>query len=70
MSLARGEVVVVDDRFAIRIKEMILEGVSGIAQGVNPTLLRVKLESFCPEAEGKGGKGARGSGGSRIKEAA
>jgi chemotaxis protein MotA len=57
-------------RDGIRIKEMVLEGVSGIAQGVNPTLLRMKLESYCPEAEGKAGKGGRGSGASRAKEAA
>jgi len=31
------------------IKEMILEGVSGIVEGLNPTLIRLKLESFNQE---------------------
>ena len=32
------------------IKEMILEGVSGIVEGLNPTLIRLKLEAFNQEA--------------------
>ena len=46
---------------------MILEGVIGIVEGLNPTLIRMKLESYNPHApetqEGqarKGGRGARG----------
>ncbi len=39
-------------RFRMRqttaIKEMILEGVTGIVEGRNPTLIRLKLESFDP----------------------
>lgn len=35
-------------REAVLTREMVLEGVSGIAQGLNPTLIRTKLESFCP----------------------
>lgn len=31
------------------IKEMILEGVSGIVEGLNPTLIRLKLEAFNQE---------------------
>ena len=53
-------------REAVLIKEMVLEGVSGIAQGLNPTLIRVKLESYCPPAgikevqeRGKAGSCAR-----------
>jgi chemotaxis protein MotA len=37
-------------RDAVLIREMVLEGVSGIAQGLNPTLIRIKLESFVPPA--------------------
>jgi chemotaxis protein MotA len=37
-------------RDAVLIREMIVEGVSGIAQGLNPTLIRIKLESFAPPA--------------------
>lgn len=37
-------------RDAVMIREMVLEGVSGIAQGLNPTLIRIKLESFVPPA--------------------
>jgi chemotaxis protein MotA len=35
-------------RDAVLMKEMVLEGISGIAQGLNPTLIRLKLESYCP----------------------
>ena len=31
------------------LKEMVLEGVSGIVEGLNPTLIRLKLNSFNPE---------------------
>jgi chemotaxis protein MotA len=37
-------------RDAVLLREMVLEGVSGIAQGLNPTLIRMKLESFVPPA--------------------
>lgn len=33
------------------IKEMVLEGVAGIVEGLNPTLIRLKLESFNQEME-------------------
>jgi chemotaxis protein MotA len=33
-------------RGAVMLKEMALEGVAGIAQGLNPTLIRLKLESY------------------------
>jgi len=33
-------------RAAVMLKEMALEGVAGIAQGLNPTLIRLKLESY------------------------
>jgi chemotaxis protein MotA len=35
-------------REAMLVREMALEGVSGIAQGLNPTLVRLKLESYLP----------------------
>ena len=33
------------------LKEMILEGVIGIVEGLNPTLIRLKLESFNQDPE-------------------
>jgi chemotaxis protein MotA len=33
-------------RHALLLKEMALEGVAGISQGLNPTLIRLKLESY------------------------
>jgi chemotaxis protein MotA len=36
-------------RQAVRLKEMALEGVAGISQGLNPTLIRMKLESYDPQ---------------------
>lgn len=33
-------------REAVLLKEMALEGVAGISQGLNPTLIRLKLESY------------------------
>jgi len=38
-------------RAAITISEMALEGVAGIAQGLNPTLIRLKLESYNQSAK-------------------
>jgi chemotaxis protein MotA len=35
-------------RQATSVKEMVLEGVTGIVEGRNPTLIRMKLESFDP----------------------
>jgi len=35
-------------REAIALQEMVLEGVVGIVEGLNPTLIRLKLESFDP----------------------
>ena len=37
-------------RDVVLLREMVLEGVAGIAQGLNPTLIRIKLESFAPPA--------------------
>lgn len=59
------------------MREMVLDGVSGIAQGLNPTLIRIKLESLAPPAlEPKKGKNAAmpkpaaGAPTTRSKEAA
>jgi len=49
-------------REAMVLKELMLEGVTGIVEGLNPTLIRMKLESFDPnppkpkkpKADGKG----------------
>jgi chemotaxis protein MotA len=48
-------------REAVLLREMVLEGVTGIAQGLNPTLVRIKLESFVPPApeSKKKAKGAK-----------
>ena len=46
-------------------KELILEGVAGIVEGLNPKLIRAKLESYLPEGhakEKKPEKSAKGSG--------
>jgi len=34
----------------IRLMELTMEGVTGIVEGMNPKLLRVKLEAFVPPA--------------------
>jgi len=38
-------------RATINLQEMILEGVAAIVEGLNPTLIRLKLESFDPRRE-------------------
>ena len=35
---------------AVRLMELTMEGVTGIVEGMNPKLLRVKLEAFAPPA--------------------
>jgi len=52
-------------RDAIVIKEMTLEGIVGIVEGLNPTLIRMKLEAFDQHPE-KSAK-PRGSGGKPDK---
>ncbi len=37
-------------------KDMILEGVIGIVEGLNPTLIRMKLDAYNPHPEGKKAK--------------
>ncbi len=41
----------------IQLKELLLEGVSGILEGMNPKLIRVKLEAF-QQSSGKAAKAA------------
>jgi chemotaxis protein MotA len=50
-------------RDVLLTKEMTLEGVIGIVEGLNPTLIRLKLESFNPQppASAKKVKAAKGS---------
>lgn len=48
-------------REAVLIREMALEGVSGIVQGLNPTLVRIKLESYSPPPPPKKAKQAKPS---------
>src|SRR5262249_38299365 len=54
-------------RDVVLTKEMILEGVIGIVEGLNPTLIRMKLESFSPPEpepkKAKAGKGAKAAAG-------
>jgi chemotaxis protein MotA len=40
----------------IQMKELMLEGVAGIVEGLNPKLIRVKLEAYAPPAAAKKGK--------------
>ena len=44
----------------VQMKELVLEGVLGIVEGLNPKLIRTKLEAFAPPepASGKSKKGA------------
>ena len=38
---------------AVQIRELMLEGVLGIAEGLNPKLIRIKLEAYLPPAPPK-----------------
>ena len=44
---------------AIEIKELILEGVAGIVEGLNPKLIRTKLEAYLDVAQPKSAKPAK-----------
>jgi chemotaxis protein MotA len=44
------------------VKEMMLEGVTGIVEGLNPTLIRMKLESFLPQQKNPKKSRAGGAG--------
>ena len=45
---------------ATMLREMAIEGIAAIVQGLNPTLIRLKLESYCAdEAEAKAAKKAK-----------
>ena len=47
-------------RTATRLRDMTLEGVVGIVEGLNPTLIRLKLESYVePADQGKAVKGGK-----------
>jgi chemotaxis protein MotA len=45
-----------------QLKELLLEGVSGILEGMNPKLIRVKLEAFVKKGAKAKAKDAQGSG--------
>jgi chemotaxis protein MotA len=45
-------------RQAVQIKEMMLEGVVGIVEGLNPKLIRMKLDAYL-QNEGSGSKSSR-----------
>jgi chemotaxis protein MotA len=59
-------------RQAILLKEMTLEGVVGIVEGLNPTLIRLKLAGYEPESASgaKGKKAKEGETGAKAKESA
>jgi chemotaxis protein MotA len=61
-------------RGAVMLKEMALEGVAGIAQGLNPTLIRLKLESYTmpgkPDKPARPAKPAQASAKASAMEAA
>jgi len=38
---------------AVQMRELMLEGVLGIAEGLNPKLIRIKLEAYLPPAPAK-----------------
>ena len=38
---------------AVQMRELMLEGVLGIAEGLNPKLIRIKLEAYAPPAAPK-----------------
>ena len=40
-------------RRAIHLRELVLEGVSGIVEGLNPKLIRSKLEAYAREESSK-----------------
>jgi chemotaxis protein MotA len=40
-------------------KDMILEGVTGIVEGLNPTLIRMKLDAYNPHPAAKQAKGSK-----------
>ena len=48
------------------LKELILEGVIGIVEGLNPKLIRSKLEAYAGEQVNKGAKGSKGTKGAKA----
>lgn len=52
----------------VQLKELLLEGVSSILEGMNPKLIRVKLEAFAPPG-GKKTKDAAAKGGAEAPAA-
>jgi chemotaxis protein MotA len=55
-------------REALLLKELMLEGVIGIVEGLNPTLIRLKLEAYSPQKP-KGGKATRSMGARQDSQA-
>jgi chemotaxis protein MotA len=56
---------------AVEMRELMLEGVLGIAEGLNPKLIRIKLEAYtCPAAPKKAPKGRLASAGHPVEAAA
>ena len=57
-------------RAAVLLKEMMLEGVIGIVEGLNPTLIRMKLDAYRPTGRNRKAQGqaARRPNGARSRE--
>ena len=52
------------------VKELMLEGVCGIVEGMNPRLIRIKLEGFLSNPGGKKQKGdSKAAGAGQAAEA-
>jgi chemotaxis protein MotA len=54
---------------AMQIKELMLEGVAGIVEGLNPKLIRTKLEAYLETAQPKSAKAAKQKGGAQAAAA-
>ncbi len=57
-------------RAATRLKDMVLEGIIGIVEGLNPTLIRLKLQSYSSEKAKKAKKDKPVESGSNAAAAA
>jgi len=55
---------------SIQMREMMLEGVLGIAEGLNPKLIRLKLEAYAPAPDQRASKKRQPAAAARPAEAA
>jgi chemotaxis protein MotA len=59
--LPAGAKIKMRSQQSVRRKELVLHGVSGIVEGLNPKMLRAKLESYADTAGKKSRGGKRGA---------